>query len=148
PSCEGRALVVQADDPSFLVRLVGRWFRESRKRIQLSSLDEKAVTWKAPRTRLIEQLVALQHEDERADPAGGLTIYHLSNSGQGPGIDLYSLSARVVRFVRRAQGARYQQAWRHLQRRAWRDAKYKSAERDPDEDERPYWRNMFYEQLF
>jgi CRISPR-associated protein Cst1 len=148
PSCEGRALVVQADDPGLLVKLVGTWFSESRKRIQLTSIDEKAVTWKAPRTRLIEQLVTLRREDERADQASGLTIFHLSNSGQGPGIGIHALSARVVQFVREAQGALCRQAWGHLERRAWRDAKYKDADRDPNAEERPYWRNTFYEQLF
>jgi CRISPR-associated protein Cst1 len=53
-----------------------------------------------------------------------------------------------VRFVRLAQGALYRQAWGHLEGRAWRDAKRKPAERGPDESERPYWRNTFYEQLF
>jgi CRISPR-associated protein Cst1 len=148
PSCEGRALVIQADAPSFLVSLVGMWFRESRRRIQITSVDEKAVTWKAPRTRLVEQLVLLHREHEQAEQASGLTIFHLSNSGQGPGISIYSLSARVVQFVRSAQGTLYRQAWTHLERRAWRDAKYQSVDHDPTADERPYWRNTFYEQLF
>jgi CRISPR-associated protein Cst1 len=118
PSCEGRALIVQADDPSFLIRLVSSWVGESKKKIHLTRIDEKAVTWKAPRTRLIEQLVALHHEQGRSEQASGLTIFHLSNSGQGPGIAISSLSARVVQFVRRAQSALYRQAWEHLTRRA------------------------------
>lgn len=149
PSCEGRALVVQADDPRFLTMLVRGWLPDIRKRIELSAATGKKVdTWKAPRTRLVERLVSLEQESEGSESATGVTVFHLSNSGQGPSIGIYSLSARVVHFVRVAQGALYLQSWRRLEGRAWRDEKYREADRGPDDTQRPYWRNTFYEQLF
>jgi CRISPR-associated protein Cst1 len=149
PSCEGRALVVQADDPTFLVELVRGWLPEIQRRVQLSEATNRKVdTWKAPRTRLIDRLVRLEQKSDEGAGSTGLTIYHLSNSGQGPGLGIFLLSARVVRFVRLAQLPQYRTAWHRLEQRAWRDAKYKDADRDPTTDERPYWRNTFYEQLF
>ena len=149
PSCEGRALVVQADDPSFLVDLVRSWLPDIWRRVSLSvSMGKKVDTWKAPRTRLIERLVDLARQGDDREQTSGLTIFHLSNSGQGPGIRIHTLSARVVRFVRLAQGDAYRRAWEYLQRRAWRDERYRDADDDPPEEKRPYWRNTFYERLF
>jgi CRISPR-associated protein Cst1 len=69
PSCEGRALVVQADDPALLVDLVRTWLPEIRKRVELSAATgDKVETWKAPRTRLIEQLVTLGRASELIGP--------------------------------------------------------------------------------
>lgn len=149
PSCEGRALVLSSDDPAQMVALIRLWLPDLRSRIQVSEASgDKAETWRAPRTRLIERLIELQQHHEQALRPAGFTIYHLTNSGQGPTISIYTLKPRVVRFVRRAQAGAYHQAWAAVERRAWVDAKRKDANRSPDPEERPYWRNRLYEALF
>lgn len=149
PSCEGRALIVGADDPDQLVALVKSWLPDLRSRVQLSQASgQKLDTWRAPRTRLIERLIELERRGELAAISAGFTVYHLTNSGQGPSIAIYPLNASVVRFVRRAQAQAYRHAWSRVERLAWVDARRKEVARDPERDERPLWRNRFYEALF
>lgn len=149
PSCEGRALIVGADDPNQLVALVKSWLPDLRSRVLLSEASgQKVETWKAPRTRLIERLIELERRRELTPTFAGFRVYHLSNSGQGPTIAIYTLSPSVVRFVRRAQAQAYRQAWTRVEQRAWVDAKRKEANHAPNPDERPLWRNYFYEALF
>lgn len=150
PSCEGRALVLSADDPEVLLAVMqnGRWLEGLKVRIDLSlATGEKGDGWRAPRTRLVEQLVALERDHQALRPSG-FTIFHASNSGQGPSIDIYNLGAEVARFVRRAQAPAYSEAWRAVEMRSWQDAKRKAAGREPDPGERAYWRNWFYDALF
>lgn len=149
PSCEGKALVVASDEPDQVVTLVKDWLPELLRRAQLSSVTgEKIDTWKAPRTRLVERLVDLERRRAFATGPAAFTVYHMSNSGQGPDLRIHFLPASVVGFVRQAQAAAYHQAWQAVERRQWRAARRKSTDRDPTPDERPLWRNTFYEALF
>jgi CRISPR-associated protein Cst1 len=148
PSCEGRALVVAADDPDQLVAVVGGWLSEIRTRIQLSQVTgEKVDTWRSARTRLIERLKELEQTDGGGE-AAGFTVYHLSNSGQGPDLAIHTLRASVVGFVRRAQAQAYREAWRTIERRAWRDDRNRVADQEPGVEDRLRWRNTFNEALF
>jgi CRISPR-associated protein Cst1 len=150
PSCEGRALIVASDDPSQVVALVKAWLPDLLARAQLSAITgEKVDTWRSPRTRLVERLVELQRQRAwSGDRHPGFTVYHLSNSGQGPGLRIFFLPASVVHFVRLAQAGAHQRAWHHVARRRWLDDKRKPRDQDPAADERLLWRNTFYEELF
>lgn len=149
PSCEGRALVVESDDPRQLIALIRSWLPDVRARIQLSTATgQKVDAWSAPRTRLIDRLVDLERRHRLPSTVARFIIYHLSNSCQGPAIDIHRLQAPAVSFLRRAQGAAYHQAWTRVARHAWLDADRRRAERDPDDAERPLWRNHFYDALF
>lgn len=149
PSCEGRALVLSADDPSQVVAVIRTWLPDIRRRVQLSqATGEKIDTWKAPRSRLVERLVELEERNVLGAVPTSFTIYHLSNSGQGPTINIYSLPASVVAFVRRAQAQAYRAAWTFIIRRFWIDTKRRPAEQDPDVADRVFWRNRVYEDLF
>lgn len=149
PSCEGRALIVASDDPDQLIALIRSWLPDLRARAQLSAASgQKVETWKAPRTRLVDRLVELERQGQGSTTATGFTIYHLTNSGQGPGIDIHTLRAPTVSFLRRAQAAVYHRAWAEVQRRGWLGTGRKPAEREPGADERPLWRNRFFDALF
>lgn len=171
PSCEGRALIVAAADPALTLALVRHWLPELRKRIALSQASgQKPTTMGKLRSRIIEALCEVQGQaqpwveqealkgtsgDEEI-PAPSLTVYHLSNSGQGPTIDIHELSGSIVRFVTRAGLARYRQAWQVLVRRAWQRVETKgkkgskqagAAVEQADDD--PFRRcNYLYEDLF
>src|SRR5262249_27538319 len=104
PSCEGKALIVASDNPWQVVTLVKDWLPDLLRRAQLSSVTgEKVDTWKAPRTRLVERLADLERRQAFAGGPAAFTIYHMSNSGQGPDLRIYALPAIVVSFVRNAQ---------------------------------------------
>jgi CRISPR-associated protein Cst1 len=151
PSCEGRALVIQADDPYITLSFVQEWLPQVRQWVQLSEqTGEKVEAFSAPRTRVIEMLVKLererQHELNRSQ--GGITVYHLSNSGQGPDISIYTLPSAVVRFVQLAQTPRYRAAWQALVDRAWELQTPGKQQKAAGDGTRQRQRNYLYEDLF
>ena len=148
PMCGGRALVVACDDPNLTVELVRTWQPEIRKRIQLSQQrGEKLPIMSRPLTRTIEALVKIEavRQDESSS---SITVYHLSNSGQGPQVDIFFLPTSVVGFVQKAKAARYAATWNELVHQAWEippKPKKGQAETTPEPTAR---RNFLYEDLF
>ncbi|MER3484746.1 MAG: type I-B CRISPR-associated protein Cas8b1/Cst1 [Chloroflexota bacterium] len=151
PSCEGRALVIQADDPFITLSFVQEWLPQVRQWIQLSEqTGEKVAALSAPRTRVLEMLVKLERERQRElnRSHGGITVYHLSNSGQGPDVSIYTLPSNVVRFVRLAQTPRYRAQWQALVDRAWEIQTSGKHRHAADDSTRQRQRNYLYEDLF
>ena len=148
PRCSGKALVVFTDDREFQVELVREWVQRARKIAELGSVGE-AGALRAPRTRVVEALVRVERAGMRQNQPIGVVAYHISNSGQGPGIDVLPLPSTVVSFVRRASAGRYRDTWQAIQRRAWQriDRKGTSAA-DIDDERRGEYRNYLYEDLF
>ncbi len=148
PLVGGRLMVVAADDPRLLLLLVKRWQPEIRKRVQLSeSSGERCSGWSGPRSRLIEQIVEIEQlreniQDPDLDYTGSATIYHASNSGQGPDLTIYTLELPALAFVRKAQGIKYRKAWNRLVSSAWQEV------RDKDKDPQYARRNDVYEAVF
>ncbi len=148
PLVGGRLMIVAADDPKLLLQIVRNWQVEIRKRVQLSeSSGDKVPGWSGPRSRLIEQIIEIEERhSQRQDPdleyTGGVTIYHASNSGQGPDLTVYTLELPALSFVRKAQGIKYREAWKRLVTSAWREAEGK------DKDPKFARRNDVYEAVF
>jgi CRISPR-associated protein Cst1 len=148
PLVGGRLMIVAADDPKLLVRLVKSWQVEIRKRVQLSeTTGEKAPVWSGPRSRLIEQIIDIEElhirsQDPDLEYTGGVTIYHASNSGQGPELTVYTLGLPALGFVRKAQGIKYRESWNRLILGAWREPEGK------DKDAKYARRNDVYEAVF
>ncbi|MCI0724869.1 MAG: hypothetical protein L0338_38785 [Acidobacteria bacterium] len=100
-----------------------------------------------PLTRTIEALTKIEAE-RRSEPSSSITVYHLSNSGQGPQADIYFLPSSVVRFVERAKAARYAAAWKEVARLAWElPSKPKKGDKGKGGERKPA-RNYLYEGLF
>ncbi len=64
--------------------------------------------------------------DEKHFSAGGaervsVTVYWLSNSGQGPSLEIYPLPSNLLRFLVLASGAETRKGWRGLVARGWQD---------------------------
>jgi len=152
PLVSGRALILEADDKNLLLRAVKSWQGEWLSRVSLSLLKgEKLPIWASPRTRLIEslrQILGLRPaEDDEVDEdeplpdfRGGATIYHLTNSGQGPDARIYTLERPAIQFLRAAEG-RFPQEWRALLRAQTHEA-------DKTKDPRFGFRNELDEALF
>lgn len=52
-------------------------------------------------------------------PAPSVTAYHLTNSGQGPDIDVFQLPSEVVGFLRAVSRAGTDRIWRGMETAAW-----------------------------
>lgn len=149
PFVSGRALVTVADDAELMLDLTREWVDESQRRINLQlGAGAGALALKAPKTRIIDRLVKLLAKPEHDYHQGGITAFHLTNSGQGPDIDIYTLPSSVVRFVQRARLPAYRSAWNVAAARSWRRAnKELDASGLPDEG-RGDLNNSLYDDLF
>lgn len=152
---QGKAVVVAADDPELTLKIVERWLPEIRGRIQMSELKGEAI--RSAKSRLIDVLLeiapeASDSEDTNYETYSAITLYHLSNSGQGPYIVIYFLPAMVTGFIANAQSYRYKQAWNYISRQNWLRPKEKggvpAATTEPNQEQRRSMQNFFYEDLF
>ena len=148
PRCSGKALVISADEPDFLVEIVKEWVARARKYAGLSADSEAFPDMSSPRTRIIEALVRVQQAGTRSMRPVGIVAYHISN-GHAPGLDVFALPSTVVHFVRRANTTKYRDAWTAIERRAWqRTSKKGGSAADIAEEQRTEYRNYLYEDLF
>jgi CRISPR-associated protein Cst1 len=145
PMCGGRSLVVSCDDPTLVLELIKEWQPEIRKRIQLSEQSGQKLS---PLTRPLTRTIgALTKIDARIDTNTSVTVYHLTNSGQGPEVDIFFLPYSVVRFVQRANAARYAATWKTIVHQAWEFIPKPPKGKDSADFREPA-RNFLYEDLF
>ena len=140
PKCGGKALIIHSEDHSFIIGFLKEWLPWLRSMIQLSETSQsKLPAISKPRTRLIETIEKMRREE---DIKGSVTVYHLSNSGQGPGIDIYYLPCFTINFIIRAGTKKYSEVWEKLSHSSWDKQKEKSEEASYSS------RNYLYEDLF
>jgi len=167
--CYGRALAVHCPDDYELTFAFARRFLADNRRLLLLAEQsrDKYLDAKAPKTLVISVLLAIEAERlERSEetPPPSVTIYHLSNSGRGPDIDVYHLPSESVRFIRMVSRAGVNRTWHEVERAAWeraapasqdkRTRERKKGARNAARPEEPAaWgpgitRNYLYEDLF
>lgn len=149
--CGGRLLAVHSDNESLTLYFARTFLRENRKFIQLA---QAAGSNKMPephfshRTLLIDTLLnadEMQKDAMDVSEPFSLTVYHLSNSGQGPSLDIYYLPFEICDFLRDMKLALYRPDWQKIVNRAWEvPPKTKTKKR---EEFKPS-RNWLYEDLF
>jgi CRISPR-associated protein Cst1 len=141
---EGSLLCVHADDPMLTLRFARRYLADNRRLIGLAlptarapthpGFDRELPMWdatkklykmadaKGPRSLVVQDLTEIAGEalpnDLRPHPSA-LTAYLLSNSGQGPSLEIFHVPSGVVAFVARASGAGTASAWRAITTRFW-----------------------------
>ena len=144
PKCSGKALIVHSDDHSFVIEFLEEWLPKLKNMIQLSELaNGKMPKISRPRTRMIETIEKMRREN---DVQSSVTVYHISNSGQGPGINIYNLPDFVINFVIKTRASRYSESWKQIKRVSWEKTR-----KDIDEiseEERYSMSNYLYEDLF
>jgi CRISPR-associated protein Cst1 len=157
--CFGKALAVHCpDDPRLTLDFARQFLQDNQKLMLLAQrTGEKYEDAKWPRTIVIDQLLKISARNQSTDdPRPSLTVYHLTNSGQGPDIDVYELPSETVSFVAKAVRATTADAWNKIVSRAWelpaekRKAKSKSNS-DASSTTAPQVgvnRNFLYEDLF
>jgi CRISPR-associated protein Cst1 len=166
--CVGRALAVHCpDDQTLTYEFARRFLGDNRKLLLLAQKSgEKYEDGKAPRTMVIDGLAEIMRSrsSSHAVPAAGtspsITVYHLTNSGQGPDIDVFNLPSEVVSFVAKALRAGTADIWNKMVARAWeilarpREGNSKSASKAGQLKTAPQLaqagrnRNFLYEDLF
>lgn len=120
PMVSGKALIVSSDDPLLTSALTKKWLPETRARIQLAeTTGQKPPNIGRPLTRVVEALLSLEIERLQWKEDTGLTVFHMSNSGQGPCIEIHELPSNILRFVMRANGVNYRAAWQDIIQRSW-----------------------------
>ncbi len=121
--CHGRALAVHSpDDPGLTYAFASRFVDDNRKLLLLAGESgEKYLDAKAPKTLVVHALVEIENARRESEegPPPSVTVYHLTNSGQGPDIDLFNLPSQVVGFLRAVSRAGTDRVWRAIETAAW-----------------------------
>jgi len=152
--CGGRLLAVHSDSDDLLFHFAETFLRQNRRVIQLTQAAGGKKMPETPfshRTLLIDTLLQadrMQRESREDEQPFSVTAYHLSNSGQGPKLDIYYLPLEMIGFLRDMQTADYHDEWNAIVRRAWEVAPKKKGGRK--EGGKPFQPrcNWLYEDLF
>jgi CRISPR-associated protein Cst1 len=149
--CGGRALIVHADDPELTYHFARKHLERNESLLHLQNLapDAKFPDAKQVRTRLIDELRGWTAEEARRSQKAArgrlrpvsLTAYHLTNSGQGPDLDIYHLPAPILTFLLSAEAEPYRETWREIIREAWRL-------NEKDKDDTTTYRNFLFDDIF
>ncbi|MCX7681372.1 MAG: type I-B CRISPR-associated protein Cas8b1/Cst1 [Anaerolineae bacterium] len=151
--CSGRLLAVHSDNEELTLHFARTFLEGNRRAIQLA---QEAGSTKMPepqyayRTLLIHTLLeasAMQREAMQDEQLFSLTAYHLTNSGQGVGLDIYHLPLEIIGFLRDMNQAEYRQEWKAIMQRAWEVAPAKKGGKSDDKPFQPHY-NWLYEDLF
>ena len=148
----GRLLAVHSDNPRLMLHFARSFLDGNRTMIGLAQeagskkMDEPHLR---RGTLLIDTLLKanIRQQEEREDERPfSLTAYHLTNSGQGAGLDIYHLPLQIIGFLREMESADYRMQWTEIVRRAWETEPQKKRKKKDDEPFKPR-RNWLYEEV-
>lgn len=151
--CGGRLLAVHSDNPDILRHFAATFLEENRRAIHAAQLGGETKMPESPlkyRTLLIHTLLqarAMQLAAREGHTPFSITAYHLSNSGQGPELDIYYLPSQVILYLSDVNGAPLSAIWNRVVGAAWERPKLKRGQTQAPPDFRPA-RNWLYEDLF
>lgn len=135
----GRALIVHSDSEEVIFGAASNFLADNRNYLQMQDMT-KYPDQKFPRTIFIDQLLKINDSylsERQQSPS--VTLYHLTNYGTNPDVNILHLPSQVVDFLRIANSGMFVQTWRQIARHAWQkteDARAGTA------------RNFLYEDLF
>lgn len=151
--CSGRLLAVHSDNAELILHFADDFLTANRRAITLA---QESNSTKMPEARfshktlLIDTLIKASNFQRDAcedQELFSITAYHLTNSGQGAGLDIYYLPMQIIGFLRDMYSASYRQEWQAIVNRAWEippQAKGKKKEAEPFEPRK----NWLYEDIF
>ena len=138
---EGRMLLVHSDDAETTLAFARRYLADAQRLLALAlpvgradwqpAFEREQPVWdagkkhykmadaKGPRSLVVSDLAEISGRaagDLRPGPVS-LTVYLMSNAGQGPSIDLFEVPSGLVSFIRRAQLPATSEAWKELSAR-------------------------------
>jgi CRISPR-associated protein Cst1 len=151
--CAGRTLFIHSDNPEIMVHFAHQFLVENRRAIQVAQLKKST---KMPehrlkfRTLIVATLIEaldMRRQNIEDQESFSITVYHLTNSGQGADLDLYHLPSQLVEYLAEMRTASYRQAWQRLEESAWIRFKPTSKQKEAPTGFKPD-RNWLYEDFF
>lgn len=148
--CGGRMLFVHSDNSEIMQYFAAKYLEGNRLAIQLaqsSGSDKMPETEKKYRTLLIHTLwEALRKQTLEAgnNQPFSITVYHLSNSGQGASLDIYYFPNQIISFLRELRSPTNIKTWERIVNRAWEITKVNKR----DGNSPAPTRNYLYDDLF
>ena len=147
----GRLLAVHSDNPRLMLHFARSFLAENQRAITLAQeigskkMDEPH---HSRGTLLINTLLQgdiRQREELQDEEPFSLTAYHLTNSGQGVGLDIYHLPLQIIGFLREMESADYRAQWSRIVNRAWETEPQKKRK----QEDKPFQprRNWLYEDV-
>lgn len=127
---DGRLLIAHADDPGLTLALARRYLEDNRRYLSLHAPNkgdslprskpwaEKYPDASAPRSLLLSDLTDILRERRYA--TGSVAGYWLTNSGQGPALDIFSIPSAFVGFLESIGAANLSADWNRIISRGWR----------------------------
>ncbi len=137
--CAGRALIVHSDNEEIIFGAASNFLADNLNYLQMQDVT-KYPDQKFPRTIFVDQLLKIndRYLSERQQSLS-VTLYHLTNYGTNPDVNILHLPSQVVDFLRIANSGMFVHTWRQMARRAWQQAEGARAGTA---------RNFLYEDLF
>ncbi len=150
--CDGRMLAVHSDNPEITLHFARTFLEENRQIVQLSQgSDRIPETHLKFRTLVMDTLLraAQMQQDYKMDERPfSVTVYHVSNFGQSPKLDIYYLPLQVIRFLQMMLSADYREDWGKIVNRAWELSVEKKGKKSQAEETFSPRKNYLYEDLF
>jgi CRISPR-associated protein Cst1 len=152
--CAGRLLAVHSDNDRITLHFARAFLTDNRRRILLAQeqgSEKLPDAGRSQRTLLVETLLQaadMQHDEQSENRPFSVTAYHLSNSGQGPGLTIYHLPLQVIGFLRDMDLPEHRATWNAVARRAWDLPPKPKRGAEPGPQEFAPRRNWLYEDLF
>lgn len=126
PIVSGRAMVIGVDDPELLLDVCDYWKGSIDRELTILRMGngESWMIRKKPRTRLMETLEEVFNPNNsfrflKSNRKSGITLYHITNSGNEPTIDIHRVRPIVNAFLVRAERAGFKDQWNSLVNAFW-----------------------------
>ena len=148
----GRLLAVHSDNPRLMLHFA-RSFLEGNLRAITLAQEAGSKKMDEPHysrgTLLINTLCRAdirQRKKSHDEEPFSITAYHLTNSGQGVGLDIYHLPLQIIGFLREMESPDYRTQWSQIVNRAWETEPQKKRKKKEDKPFHSH-RNWLYEEI-
>jgi len=155
---EGRMLIAHSDDSNLMIAFAAKYLADNRRLLNLARKGQLPVRdgpdpmlerehaakdgnhakypdAKAPTSLVASDLMEICAQKSLDAQAGSsVTVYVLSNSGQGPSLEVHHIPSQVVRFLALVQRAGAAWYWQQLVARSWLEP---SKKKEAGEDQQP-----------
>lgn len=148
----GRLLAVHSDNSRLMLHFARSFLEGNQRAIGLAQeagskkMDEPHHSRGTLLINTLLQADIRQREELQDEEPCSLTAYHLSNSGQGVGLDIYHLPLQIIGFLREMEGADYRTQWGGIVNRAWETEPQGKRKKEDDKPFQPS-RNWLYEEI-
>jgi CRISPR-associated protein Cst1 len=135
----GRALIIHSDSEEVIFRAAKNFLNDNLNHLQMQDVT-KYPDQKFPKTIFVDQLLKINEEYlKSSEQSPSVTLYHLTNYGTNPDVNILHLPSQIVEFLRIANSGMFAETWRQIAGRAWQQVEDAHA---------GVARNFLYEDLF